>query len=142
MNKILLLFIITLFLFGCKSNPTITKTNLYEILYQGENGGESYNFYEVITDEKDFRKVLSEELIINKVKKDDIIKNNFLYLSLGEKNSGGFGISVSSVEELSEKIIVKIAKTTPKPDSFVTTAITYPFCIVKINSKKPIEIQD
>jgi hypothetical protein len=141
MNK-LYLFIFASIIIGCKSNHTMTKTNLYEILYQGEMGGESFNFYEIITNEKDFRKVLSEELLLNKVKKEDINKNNFLYLSLGEKNSGGYGISVSSVEELSDKIIVKVAKTAPKPDSFVTTAITYPFCIVKISSKKPIEIQD
>lgn len=141
MNKILLVIVIILF-YSCKSTSIISKSNLYEILYQGENGGESFNFYEIITNEKDFRKVLSEELILNKVKKDDIIKNNFLYLSLGEKNTGGYGISISNIEELHDKIIVKVAKTSPKPDSFVTTAFTYPFCIVKINSKKPIEIQD
>jgi hypothetical protein len=141
MNKV---YLITLFfiLIGCKSNPKNTNIKLFEILYQGENGGELINFYEVITNEKDFRKVLSEERVLNKVKKEDINKNNFLYLSLGEKNTGGYGISILGVEELSDKIIVKIEKIYPKPDAFVTTAFTYPFCIVKINSKKPIEIID
>ena len=141
MNRIFT-FLIILIIIGCKSNPINSKSNLYEILYQGENGGESFNFYEIITNEKDFRKVLSEELILNKVKKEAINTHNFIYLSLGEKSTGGYGISVSKVEEMSDKIIVTIEKTLQKPDENVTTAITYPFCIVKINSKKPIEIID
>lgn len=137
---ITLIFLATI---ACKSTSTInSKNKLYEILYQGEIGGESYNFYEIISNEKDFRKVLSDELILNKVKKDDIKIANFLYLSLGEKNTGGYTISVSTVEELNDKIIVTVIKTNPFPDSMVTNAFTYPFCIVKINSKKIIEIKD
>ena len=137
---IFLLFFSTI---ACKTIATNnSKNKLYEILFQGQYGGESYNFYEIIVDEKDFRKVLSEELILNKVKKEDIKRSNFLYLSLGEKNTAGYGISVSNVEEFKEKIIVTISKMQPAPSSVLTQALTYPFCIVKINSKKIIEIKE
>jgi len=142
MKSKLLLIAIIFTLINCKSNQIASKKDLYEILFQCNYGGECFNFYEIITTEKDFRKVLSEETLIGKVKKDDINTHNFLFLSLGEKNTGGYGISVSNVEEQSDKIIVTIKKTEPSPNSPVTTAITYPFCVVKINSKISIEIKD
>lgn len=134
--------ILILILASCKTNKIVSKSKLFEVLYQSEIGGESYNFYEIINDEKGFRKVLSEEVLLNKVKKDDIKTSTFLYLSLGEKSTGGFGISVENIEEFSDKIVVKLKKTAPKPNELVTTAFTYPFCVVKINSKKEIEIID
>ena len=72
---------------------------------------------------------------------DDINTSNFILLNMGEKTTGGYSIEVVKVEELSDKIIVTVKENAPKTGDNVTDAITNPYAVVKINSKKPIEIK-
>ena len=62
-----------------------------------------------------------------------------MLLNMGEKSSGGYEISVKNVKLTKDKVLVYIDKKQPKAGENVTMAMTYPFCLVKINSKKPIE---
>jgi fructose-specific phosphotransferase system component IIB len=77
----------------------------------------------------------------DKITADDINNSNFIILNMGEKASGGYSISVDSVVETPEKIIVTVKENEPPAGSINSMAMTYPYCIVKINSKKPIEIK-
>jgi hypothetical protein len=43
--------------------------------------------------------------------------------------------------ETKENIIINVKESSPEPGSMVTQVITYPFCVVKINSKKEIIIK-
>jgi N-acetyl-alpha-D-glucosaminyl L-malate synthase BshA len=74
------------------------------------------------------------------VKPDDIKTANFILVNLGEKNNGGYGVEVESVVEEADKVIVTIKEIEPKKGN-VTMAITNPYAVIKINSKKPIEIK-
>lgn len=128
-------------LFSCSTKKVQTNNKLAEILLSKEYGGNSFEFYETITEPKEFKMLLGDEEIRKFVKPDDIIKSNFIIVNLGEKNTGGFGIeSIETVEEAS-KIILTINVKKPKPGEVTTMAITSPYAVIKINSKKPIEIK-
>ena len=60
---------------------------------------------------------------------------------MGEKPTGGYKIGVESVVETDKNIIITVKETIPEPNAMVTQVMTYPYCIVKINSKKEIIIK-
>jgi hypothetical protein len=60
---------------------------------------------------------------------------------MGEKATGGYSIGVESVVETVKNIIITVKDNNPKPGDMVSQVITYPFCVVKINSKKDIIIK-
>lgn len=119
-----------------KSSPA-----LYEILTQQETGGANINFYEVISDEKELPMLLGDQNLQGKIGKEDIKTSTFVLLNMGEKRTGGFSISVESVREEADKIVIKVKESGPKPGSMVTQALTYPYAVVRVNSKKPIVIE-
>ena len=122
-------------------NKSDKKKPLYEILTQQPNGGANIRFYEILTEQKEVNMLLNDEFLANKVSAEDIKESNFLILNMGEKTSGGYSITVDSVTETPDKILVKVKENEPEPGSMTTQAMTYPYAIVKINSKKPIEIE-
>jgi len=114
---------------------------LYEVLTQQENGGGNIAFNEIVSDQKEMAMLTSDENLAGKVHAEDFKKSTFLILNLGEKSSGGYGIGVEKVEEFPDKIVVTVRESRPAPGSMVTQALTYPYAVVKINSKKPIEVK-
>jgi hypothetical protein len=61
--------------------------------------------------------------------------SKIVYIGLGEKPTGGYGISVYSVVNLiSNKTEIIIKEEVPQEDEFVTQAITYPYILVKVDS--------
>ncbi len=50
---------------------------------------------------------------------------------LGEKNSGGYAVSITSIEEMNNQVRVRISATSPKKGSMVTQSFTTPYQIVK-----------
>ena len=81
------------------------------------------------------------ELLKNKISALDVQKSNFVILNMGEKNSGGYAVGVESVVETDKNIIINVKESSPEPGAMATQVITYPFCVVKINSKKDIIIK-
>lgn len=137
--KITTFLMISLMLFSCSvKKELVTESNLYEIMYHDEYAGNSFKFYEIISKESEFKMLLNDKKLKKKIKPIDIETSNFLLLNMGEKNSGGYTIGIESVEETSTNIFVTIKETKPKSGENVTMAMTYPMCIVKINSKKNI----
>jgi hypothetical protein len=126
---------------SCSGSKTATaKKPLYEVLTQQQNGGGNIQFYEIISEEKEVGMLIGDEYLHGKVRPADIQTANFVILNLGEKRTGGYGIGVEKVEELPDKIVITVKEIKPEGD-MVTQAITYPYAVIKINSKKPIEIQ-
>ena len=80
----------------------------------------------------------NDESLKNKISVNDVQNSNFIILNMGEKFTGGYSIGVESVVETEKNIVIKVKETVPKEGAMVTQAITYPFCVVKINSKKDI----
>jgi hypothetical protein len=131
-------FFIILFLLSCSAKKNAAPTALFEILSQQENGGAKIEFYETITEKSEINMLLGDENLKGKIKKTDIEKSNFVILNMGEKTTGGYSITVDKITETPENIVISIKQKVPKARQNVTMAITYPYCIVKINSKKEI----
>ncbi len=134
--------LIGLFLFSCGTKKTTAisdKTALFEVIKQDEFGGATIQFYEIISEPNEFKLLLNDSELKNKVKAADIKTANFLLLNMGEKNSGGHFISIVSVEETATEIVVVVKEN--YPSGLATTVMTYPLTIVRINSKKPIRFQ-
>ena len=141
MKKIIVLVVFGLLIAACSSTKSTSGSALYEVLVAGEYGGGNFQFYEIFTEETEFKMLLADDELKKLVKPNDIATSNFILLNMGEKNTGGYSIEVVKVEELPDKIVVTVRENKPNPGQNVTTAITNPYAVVKINSKKPIEIK-
>lgn len=126
---------------GSKAIVDAGKRPLYEVLIQESDGGGNIHFYEILTEPNEIKMLQNDELLKNKISAVDVQKSNFVILNMGEKNSGGYAVGVESVVETDQNIIINVKETSPKPGAMVTQVITYPFCVVKINSKKDIIIK-
>jgi hypothetical protein len=140
MKKLIPILIIAIF-YSCSSTKKVAENQLYRVLISSEYGGGSFKFYEIITEPKEFKMLLVDDEIKKKVREDDIKTANFILVNLGEKSNGGYSIEVESVVELSDKIVVTIKEIEPKKGENVTMALSNPYAVIKINSKKPIEIK-
>jgi hypothetical protein len=133
-----ILLVITLFSCSSSKSPMISEP-MYDVLFGSEYGGASFQFYEIVSDEKEFNILLTDDMIKPYVKKEDIETCNFILVNMGEKPSGGYTLEVQKVEELDNKVIVTLKEIEPK--GVATTAVTKPCYVIKIKSKKPIEIR-
>jgi len=135
--------LLTLFLFGCGASAPIKsdRTVLYEVLTQQSDGGGNIHFFEILTEPNEIRMLQNDKMLKNKISPLDVQKSNFVILNMGEKNTGGYSISIESVVETDKNIIISVKESSPEPDSMVSQSFTYPFCVVKINSKKEIVLK-
>ncbi len=143
MKKAAVLFIVVLSAIACSTNKNATTgpKPLYEILTQQSDGGATIRFFEVLTETKEIAMLQSDETMSRKIDEADLKSATFLILNMGEKATGGYTIGVESVEETADKIIVTTKDIIPGPGVMVTQAITYPYTVIKINSRKPIEVK-
>ncbi len=141
MKKTAILFIIIIFASCSSKKGTDTSNQLYKVLVSSDYGGGSFEFYETITEEKEFKMLLGDDEIRKFVKPNDILTSNFILVNLGEKSTSGYKIEISKVEEFADKIVVEIKQKKPDEGQSSLQVITNPYCVVKINSKKPIEIK-
>ena len=140
MKKIIFIATIALVFFACAPKPIASeKTEMFEILKQSEYGGAEFKFFEIITEAKEFKMLLNDPDLKKKIKASDIYIANFLLLNMGPQTSGGYSISIDSVQELENDVIVTIKENAPS--GMATSVMTNPMTIVKINSKKNIIIK-
>lgn len=134
---------VSIFIVACSSQKTGKSAEhpLYEVLLQSDQDGGEFQFYEILTEEKEIKMLLGDPDLRKKIDDDDIRTANFVILNMGEKTSGGYSIEIDSVIEEADKIIIKVKEVKPAEGSMTTSVMTYPFAVVKINSKKKIEIQ-
>jgi hypothetical protein len=83
--------------------------------------------------------ILNDPDLRKKVHQEDILTANFILLNMGQKSSGGYFFTVDTIEETPDNIILTIKENASK--GMVTTVMTNPMCILKINSKKNIIIK-
>ena len=141
MKKVVLLLLV-LVLFSCSSNVKNTGTKpLFEVLTQQPDGGANIRFFEILSESNEIAMLQNDEKLKNKIHPNDIQTSNFIVLNMGEKTTSGYKINVESVTETDKNIIITVKETVPEPNAVVSQVITYPFCIVKINSKKEIIIK-
>ena len=140
MMKKIILFFIAFILFSCSSSkPPLLSGVKYDILMRNDYGGAAFQFYEIISEKNEFEMLLNDDLIKPYVKKDDIQSCNFILVNMGEKKSEGYTLKVQKLEELPDKIVVTLKEIEPK--GIIAEVVTKPCYVIKIKSKKPIEIK-
>ncbi|MCG9792968.1 protease complex subunit PrcB family protein [Flavobacterium algicola] len=136
-----LLFCILIASCGPKITDKVAEQPLFEVLTQQSTGGANIKFSEILSEPNEIKMLQNDPVLKKKISEHDVQNSNFLILNMGEQISGGYKIGISSVEEKKDSIIVTVKEQFPEPDEMVTQAITYPYCVLKINSKKPIAIK-
>jgi hypothetical protein len=71
----------------------------------------------------------------------DISKNTMKSLNLGEKNSDGYSLKIEKAEETNQNVILTLKEIKPENLVIIPDVYKYPFCLIKINSKKEIIFQ-
>ena len=109
----------------------------FETLVEDQIGGYDKVQSLVISDRKSLLEVYG---YVNRGRKPgfsipsiDFSEETVIAVFMGEKTSGGYAVSVESVKEEGEQVIIQIKEIKPGPKDMVTMAITQPFCFVKIN---------
>ena len=139
MKKILIsLFAVVLASCSSASIKTTDANKLYEVVTQQSNGGASIRFFEILSEPSEIKMLQNDDTLKHKVSALDVQNANFVILNMGEKTTGGYTIGIENVVETDSNIIITVKESNPDPGSMVTQAFTMPFCVVKINSKKPI----
>lgn len=126
---------------GATTTKTVGSPSLYEVLTQKPDGGANIRFYEILTEPNEIRMLQNDKVLKNKISTVDVLKSNFVILNMGQQPTGGYSIGVESVKEANDSIHIKVNEVNPISGAMVTQAITYPYCVIKINSKKAISIQ-
>ena len=140
--KKIAIFGILFVLISCGSSA-VKKTDkpLYEILTQQEDGGAHILFFEILSEEREIKMLLSDDNLKKKIKPADITTCNFIILNMGEKNAKGYAPVIENIEETNDKIIITVREKQPKAIDYTNPVFVYPYAIVKINSKKEIVIK-
>ena len=134
--------LLTLVLVSCSSTIKQTENkSLFEVLTQQSDGGANIRFFEILSEPNEIAMLQNDEKLKDKIHPNDIQTSNFIVLNMGEKATGGYKIGVESAVETDKNIILTIKETIPEPNAMVSQVITYPYCIVRINSKKEIIIK-
>ncbi len=112
---------------------------VFETLVVAQIGGFTTPQIRVIKEEQALREVYGQ---INKTRKPGFIlpkvdfkKETVVAIFMGEKNTGGYAVNVTSVTHKSNTILVTVKETQPKANAMVITALTQPFCVIKINTE-------
>lgn len=142
MKKIIVLCCVLLIISCGAPKKVITGPKpLFEVLTQQSDGGGNIHFFEMLTEPNEIKMLQNDEHLKNKISALDIQQSNFIILNMGEKPTGGYSIGIDSVIETPQNIEITVKEISPSPDAMVTQGITYPYCVVKINSKKEVIIK-
>ncbi|MBE8726560.1 protease complex subunit PrcB family protein [Flavobacterium hungaricum] len=128
-------------LISCGAKKTTGSTGLYEVLTTQSDGGGNIKFFEILTEPNEIKMLENDPLLAAKVKESDTNTSNYVILNMGEKNTSGYSIEVVNVEETDKNIVITVKENGPSPDTMTMQVISYPYTVVKINSKKEIIIK-
>ncbi len=137
--KRLIVFIVAVAAASCSAPKPVAERPLIEILTQQQEGGATIRFYEILTEEKEIVMLRSDVNLAGKIAADDMKRANFVILNLGEKPTAGYTAEVTA-SETPESIVLKVSQ--KSPTGMVAQVVSFPYAVVRINSKKKIDIQD
>lgn len=141
MKKVVFIFLAML-LVSCSASKTVSSNEgLFEVLTQRSDGGGNIRFFEILTEPAEILMLRNDPHLKDKINPDDIKHSNYVVLNMGEKNTGGYSIGIEKVVETETNILITVKDHHPYPDAMLIQLITYPYTVVKINSKKEIIIQ-
>lgn len=141
MRKVLLILGLV-FLYSCSATKNTAEKPLYEVLTVNNDGGANIKFYEILTEPKEIMMLLGDETLRKKIKKDDTTKSSFIILNSGPTKESYNRVKVEKVIETATNIEVYVKDTQKATEQDLADEnISYPYTIIKINSKKPIVIK-
>lgn len=134
-----------LFLIISCSPPKKIMDTTFTIIYNNQIGGSENAGHIVIQDNESYIQFIEslklEETQFANFLKVDFKKKNVLVLNQGQKNSGGYEITIESVVNDNDTIIVKKKETGPKKGEMATSVITTPYCIALIPKGNKIIVE-
>ena len=139
--KKLVVIPLSIFLFACHTMKKSSENNalnsdFYTVLYQSNYQGRDSEENVVLQNQEDLN-TLFKSVGNDEIPQVDFSKNQVVALFLGTRNTGGYSIFIDRVEVDGAKLIVYKKEGLPK-EGKVTTALTNPFIIAEIHSKKEI----
>lgn len=135
--RLFIYFIFFSVFFSCSTaKKENLKTNLYEILYQG-NDGSALKSYRLLKNFEDYKAVYMP-LKQKNIPYIDFEKSNVLVINLGKKKGFGFSVLPEKIIEDKNNIIIILKETYTSQIERNKIIYSNPITIIKINSKKEV----
>ncbi|WP_018248568.1 protease complex subunit PrcB family protein [Orenia marismortui] len=132
-SKITLVLLLFLLLTGCNQNLLQEGELLYKNTEDLKGEWQESNYPEdsrfVLIDDNNLLQLQEELRGVKGLRLDDQLA---IYITLGERPSGGYGIQIKQVRKKDNKLLVVVKAVGPAPTDMVTQIITYPYDIVKL----------
>lgn len=142
MKKIALLS--GIFLFACNATSKLDN-NDFSVILQNEYGGAKVKSHQVITNNNDFISAVESFSIteeeLTKLISIDFSQHNVIIVHAGQKNNGGYSITIDRVEVIKNELLVYVKEIGPKKGENVTMALTNPYCLATIPKAKKVIIK-
>lgn len=149
MKKIILLGLVVFFVTGCViqrgadgkpgENGKPGRQAKWEILSEGSMGGHDTESITVIKTQQELDRLYSELNLAGSTPKVDFNTKNVVALYMGQRNTGGYAITIEDVIVKGDTAIVVPKHIRPAPDGMVTMAITNPYCIAAIQKTTTVD---
>lgn len=142
--KSVLIVSILIMLFSCNSSKKIYTNTEFEEIYASQIGGKEEFGFEHITSNEKYLSLIEnlnlQETENEKLLELDFTKNDVVAIYLGQRNTGGYSISVESLYWQDSVLNIKTAVTKPEKGENVTMVITTPYCIAVIPKSDKIQV--
>ena len=129
---------------GCLSDTraeTPIPTVPFSVIVSGDNpvsGVDKNRKLEVFRDQASLNTRLAEYVQFVQEHAVDFSTKRAVLLDLGQRNTGGYSIATSEIQEFNDHVIIVITVTKPGSTCAVTQAFTSPFEFIEVQSTKEI----
>ena len=86
----------------------------------------------VIKNDKDWEKLKAKLNIRHKDPEIDFKKNMLIAVFMGQRNSGGYSIRITEINEDKKSLTVKMLRSSPRPNGATLAVITSPYHMVLV----------
>ncbi len=136
--------LITVCLAGCLSDTnadTPIPTVSFSVIVSGDNpisGVVKNRKLEVFRDQASLNARLAEYVQFVHEHTVDFSTKRAVLLDMGQRNTGGYSIATSEIQEFNDHVMVSVTITKPGSNCVVTLALTSPFEFIEVQSTKEI----
>lgn len=142
MKKVITFCLMLMLLSSCSfkivNNIQVDAAVAFEILKQDAYGGRDAKSNVVIKSREQLA-ALYKELGWSNVPTVDFSQNNVVAIFMGQKNTGGYSVSVRKVTIEDNTAIINTIET--KPEGMATMALTAPYCIVVVAKTDKVVVE-
>lgn len=117
-------------------HPEASETNAIKTIARGAFSGIQEPKQVVVTNQAQWDELWEKHMARNDPKKPapevDFSKQTVLFVSAGQKRTGGYSVEISDVRQVDDKTEVTVTTKEPKAGGFNIQALTAPFHIVAV----------